>query len=267
MAPPRDCSAVGTKRTACELLECAPAQKQPRVVERSPREQLKEIVLALADHREDSDFPAQCASAFDETIRPFLDQHSRKDTLLLPQMRSPGKLLVHVLQLAVACKNHGAVALQTAREQLDAARVQNRRSPTRNWFAVARDLVSAKHQLFNDVKTTTWTDVKVSVHPLFDLAPLGLGENEEPDRGLDDDCYSWTGSLSDEVVACFSAAHDLESLSTDDLYASGWDEYQVGFRCDSCEKDYDPMALQFYHCESCRVDYCPGCAERQENFV
>ena len=256
MAPPRedDCCAVGgTKRTACELLECAPpAQKQLRVAEpNSPREQLKEIVLALADHREDADFPAQCASAFDETIQPFLDQHSRKDTLLLPQMRSPGKLLVHVLQLAVACKNHGAAALDTAREQLDAARLQNRRAPTRNWFAVARDLVSAKHLLFNATKTTTWPDVKASLHPPFEPAPL------------DDDCFS----LSDEVVNCFSVAHDLESLSTDDLYAAGWDEYQVGFRCDSCEKDYDPMELQFYHCETCRVDYCPGCAGRQENFL
>jgi hypothetical protein len=222
MAPPReDCYAVGAKRTACELLECTPAQKQSRV-EPSPREQLSEIVAELADNRADADFPSQCAGAFDETIQPFLDQHSQHNTLLLPQMRGPGKMLVHVLQLAVACKNHGPGALQTAREQLDGARVQNRRAPTRNWFAVARDLVSAKHHLVNDVKTSTWSDVKASVHPSFELAPLDLGEEEETDREgrADDCCYSWTGSLTDEVVECFSAAHDLESLGTDDLYES-----------------------------------------------
>ena len=119
--------------------------------------------------------------------------------------------------------------------------------------------------LFNDVKTSTWTDVKYSLHPVFDSAPLDL-EEEETDRDLDD-CYSFTGSLSDEVVNCFSAAHDLESLLTDDLYEIGWDEYQVGFRCVSCERDRDSMELQFYRCSACHVDHCPGCAERQENFL
>ena len=72
--------------------------------------------------------------------------------------------------------------------------MQNRRAPTRNWFAVARDLVSAKHHLVNDVKTSTWSDVKASVHPSFELAPLDLGEEEETDREgrADDCCNSWT---------------------------------------------------------------------------
>ena len=233
------------------------ATKEPRVASPTPPDQLKKIVDDLAAGRAESDFPRQCADCFKEVIRPFLDRHSRKDTLLLPQMRGPGKRLLHVLQLAIAFINHGAAALDRARVQLDSARVNDNRLKTRNWFAVARDLVSHKHELFRDIRTTTWTDVKASLHPLqFEPVPLD-----------DDDSYSYTGSLTDEVVECFSAAHDLVSLSTDDLYQSGWDEYQTGFRCDSCERDYNPMNLQFYRCETCLVDYCPGCASRQENFA
>ena len=252
------------KRTAAEsgLLFVAGAAKQPRVsvvADQTPRERLKDFVVELVARRAESDFPRQCADCFDEVIRPFLDRHSRKDTLLLPQMRGPGKMLVHVLQLAVAYVNHGAAALDRAREQLDSARVNENRLKTRNWFAVARDLVSHKHELFNDIKTTTWTDVKASVHPPFEPAPL--------DDDDDDDSYSYTGSLTDEVVDCFSAAHDLVSMTSGDMYAAGWDEYQTGFRCDLCERDYDPMEFQFYRCETCLVDYCPGCANRQENFT
>ena len=169
MAPPRhDDVCVGMKRTAAEsgLMGVSGATKEPRVASPTPPDQLKKIVDDLAAGRAESDFPRQCADCFGQVIRPFLDRHSRKDTLLLPQMRGPGKKLLHVLRLAIAFINHGAAALDRARAQLDSARVKDNRLKTRNWFAVARDLVSHKHELFRDIKATTWTDVKTSLHPL-----------------------------------------------------------------------------------------------------
>ena len=230
----------------------------------------------------------------------LIDANSVRGSLGVPKDTALGKALVKIIQIAVATKVNGALALQKVRDDVDTARILAKRAPTKHWLALADT------ELLKSVDTSTWAAVKqcylggapTSEIESSDSDPFdnfdsddhqgleynsanssSVSDGSDASSGEDDVCSTQTltvedvttacqeeddiRSLSSETAFCFSEQHELVPLS-----ARGDDDL-VNLLCDDC--GFLSAHSTFYRCNHDTgpcfgKDYCEECYLRSVNF-
>lgn len=230
-----------------------------------PKEELERTVHLLMADKSSRHFPLECASVFDGTIRPFIDQHGCRDGMVLPASTAIGKKLRQVLVLAIAVQRHGIDLLVEARSGLDKMKVSRFKAPTKDWVSFLYWSLRQESPLFNGIKTTSWTQTKALFIVASKLNERRVDQQnilalEENPTATDDDILS----IPDSVVPCFQEC-DVVSITSTEMKKRD-DTYTEGFICDVCAVEYSDCDLCFYHCQKHLYDYCATCVERAVNF-
>jgi hypothetical protein len=224
-------------------------------------------------------FPSTALVSFQGTLMPFLEQHSRRGNLVLRAMSAEGKRLLQVVVLAISCKEHGVIALTNDRAALDNQRISERKAPTKDWLSYLH-FARKSSPLLSGIATSSLSVVKgyfaeatsdtdsagSDEHPPADIDMPFLYEKKAPveddtssvatlsvaDVGGESEAESVDSifSLSDEAVECFTY-HQIVPLTAGEIASGGDDDYDLGWKCDSCGFEASEPDSTFDRCWIC----------------
>ena len=199
--------------------------KVPRLDATPTADRLRLVVNRLVDQKNLPNFPALCLEVVHDHIAPILNE-GNKDSFVLAQQTSDGKMLIAVLILAALCATQGLNDVQEQRTQSDVGRLFG----SKDWLSWAKAKPS------KDIKTSRWSNIK----HYFDTAPQEVAEDDQLDQ---------------KIIDCFQQ-HDVMSCCSTDVFDD----------CAICGASYEKSNLQFYRCIECDIDLCSNCEVRRYNY-
>jgi len=248
------------------------------------------MVDNLLDDKAADDFPSISMATFQGTLLPFIEQHSRKNNMVLPAMSAPGKRLIQLVVIAIACNEHGVDELANDRAGVDRQRISERKAPTKDWLSYLH-FARKSSPILNGIATSSLSVVKgyfaegtsdtesaiSDEHSPVDIDMPFLYEKKAP---VDDDTSSVATlsvadvsgesdadsvdsifSLSDETVECFTY-HELIPLTASEMASGGTDDYDLGWKCDSCSFEASEPGTTLERCWTCgRVSILKRCLQ------
>lgn len=232
-----------------------PKKKTARIYFTSPDMiKLEEAVVCLVLYKKGDDFPVTCLDAARGTLGELIDAVSGAgDRIGIPQTMASGKNLMFLLVLAIATAKHGIDAVKAERCKFDAARVSERRAPSRSWMSWCKGDRRSSSML-SDIHTVRWSVIKC------DLTAPTTTEAEVDDVIDDLDLHIEEEDMDADVARCFASHPRQPPCTADEIMGLG-DAYADGWKCDCCDVG-DESGLSMHHCLVCLLDMCGKCEGR-----